>query len=73
LTTPVNPGAGEGPPEVPGAGEGPAGGPPPGSGEAAPGAPDAPAPAGDKSLGGMILSFFQYLLRPFLGGGKSTS
>ena len=69
MTTPVNPGAGEGPPEVPGAGEGPAGGPPPGPGEAA---PDAPAPAGGRSFISTITSFFQNLFRPLFGGGKSS-
>jgi hypothetical protein len=69
MTTPVNPGAGEGPPEVPGAGEGPAGGPPPGPGEAA---PDTPASAGGKSFLSTIASFFQGLFRPLFGGGKSS-
>jgi hypothetical protein len=69
MTTPVDPGPGEGPPEVPGAGEGPAGGPPPGPGEAAPQVPEA---GGDKGFVGMITSFFEGLFRPLFGGRKSS-
>jgi hypothetical protein len=66
MTTPLDPGAGEGPAApLPGAGEGPAGGPPPGPGEAAPGAVPATAPTADGGgFTGALANFFRAILRP---------
>jgi hypothetical protein len=74
MTTPVDPGSAEGPPDgtPAGAGEAPAGGPPAGAGEAAPGG----APAAPAASGGGLAAFFQAIFRPLLrlfGSGSSSA